>query len=212
MTTEERVRVLRDLCRRSKQPSAPTRSGLRASDLRLRRILSDYGAFRDLQRHRILTIDWQTAWSELTDTTASSRDRSRLEPITEWRRRHGRICSDLHRPSGREAISPLVAQYAVSMAYRIRFYMHMNAREAMHVIELRTAPQGHPAYRRVCQTMHTTHRRAGGAPGDRRGHEVRRPLRRGAWSASRRSARANDAGRRCNRRLGSPDHPPDARL
>ena len=50
--------------------------------------------------------------------------------------------------------SPLVAQYAVAMAYRIRFYMRMNAREAMHVIELRTAPQGHPAYRRVCQRMH----------------------------------------------------------
>jgi thymidylate synthase ThyX len=47
-----------------------------------------------------------------------------------------------------------VAPYAVPMAYRIRFYMHMNAREAMHVIELRTAPQGHPAYRRVCQRMH----------------------------------------------------------
>jgi hypothetical protein len=30
----------------------------------------------------------------------------------------------------------------------------MNAREAMHVLELRTAPQGHPAYRRVCQQMH----------------------------------------------------------
>ena len=30
----------------------------------------------------------------------------------------------------------------------------MNAREAMHVIELRTTPQGHPAYRRVCQQMH----------------------------------------------------------
>jgi thymidylate synthase ThyX len=40
------------------------------------------------------------------------------------------------------------------MAYRVRFYMEMNAREAMHVIELRTAPQGHPAYRRVCQEMH----------------------------------------------------------
>ena len=50
--------------------------------------------------------------------------------------------------------SPLVAQYAVAMAYRIRFYMRMNAREAMHVIELRTTPQGHPAYRRVCQRMH----------------------------------------------------------
>ena len=46
------------------------------------------------------------------------------------------------------------AQYAVSMAYRVRFVMDMNAREAMHVIELRTAPQGHPAYRRVCQRMH----------------------------------------------------------
>ena len=46
------------------------------------------------------------------------------------------------------------AHYAVSMAYRIRFYVEMNAREAMHVIELRTAPQGHPAYRRVCQQMH----------------------------------------------------------
>ena len=48
-----------------------------------------------------------------------------------------------------------VAPYAVSMAYRIRFYMEMNAREAMHLIELRTAPQGHPAYRRICQAMHT---------------------------------------------------------
>jgi thymidylate synthase ThyX len=49
---------------------------------------------------------------------------------------------------------PEVAPYAVAMAYRVRFYMEMNAREAMHVIELRTAPQGHPAYRRVCQAMH----------------------------------------------------------
>ena len=48
-----------------------------------------------------------------------------------------------------------IAPYAVSMAYRVRFVMDMNAREAMHVIELRTAPAGHPAYRRVCQQMHT---------------------------------------------------------
>jgi thymidylate synthase ThyX len=49
---------------------------------------------------------------------------------------------------------PEVAPYAVAMAYRVRFYMELNAREAMHVIELRTAPQGHPAYRRVGQAMH----------------------------------------------------------
>ena len=40
------------------------------------------------------------------------------------------------------------------MAYRVRFYMEMNARVAMHMIELLTAPQGHPAYRRICQMMH----------------------------------------------------------
>ena len=49
----------------------------------------------------------------------------------------------------------IAAPYAVAMAYRVRFYLEMNAREAMHLIELRTAPQGHPAYRRVCQQMHT---------------------------------------------------------
>jgi hypothetical protein len=32
--------------------------------------------------------------------------------------------------------------------------MQMNAREAMHLIELRSAPQGHPSYRDVAQDMH----------------------------------------------------------
>jgi len=72
--------------------------------------------------------------------------------MSEWRRVMDES-ANLHERLSRDH-DPLVAQYAISMAYRIRFYMHMNAREAMHVIELRTAPQGHPAYRRVCQTMH----------------------------------------------------------
>jgi hypothetical protein len=46
------------------------------------------------------------------------------------------------------------ASYAVALAYRVRYVMQLNAREAMHVIELRTTPQGHPEYRRVCQEMH----------------------------------------------------------
>ena len=60
---------------------------------------------------------------------------------------------ELHAAMARET-SPAAAQYAVAMAYRIRYRMQMNAREAMHVIELRTTPQGHPSYRRVCQAMH----------------------------------------------------------
>jgi thymidylate synthase ThyX len=49
---------------------------------------------------------------------------------------------------------PEEAQYAVALGFKIRFVMQMNAREAMHVIELRTTPQGHPSYREVCQQMH----------------------------------------------------------
>jgi hypothetical protein len=48
---------------------------------------------------------------------------------------------------------PDLSQYAVSLAYRIRYSIQMNAREAMHLIELRSGPQGHPNYRRVAQEM-----------------------------------------------------------
>jgi thymidylate synthase ThyX len=44
--------------------------------------------------------------------------------------------------------------YAVALAFNIRFVLHLNAREAMHVLELRSGPQGHPAYRRIAQEMH----------------------------------------------------------
>ena len=49
---------------------------------------------------------------------------------------------------------PERAGYAVSLAYRIRYAMQFNAREAMHLIELRTSIQGHPSYRSVGQEMH----------------------------------------------------------
>jgi thymidylate synthase ThyX len=49
---------------------------------------------------------------------------------------------------------PQQASYAVSMAYRVRYVMQFNAREAMHMLELRSSPQGHPAYRRVALEMH----------------------------------------------------------
>ena len=42
----------------------------------------------------------------------------------------------------------------MALAYRIRYSMQMNAREAMHLLELRSGPQGHPSYRWVAQEMH----------------------------------------------------------
>ena len=56
-----------------------------------------------------------------------------------------------------EALAPTFpeqAAYAVALAYRIRYTMQMNAREAMHLLELRSGPQGHPSYRWVAQEMH----------------------------------------------------------
>ncbi|MEZ5228413.1 MAG: FAD-dependent thymidylate synthase [Acidimicrobiales bacterium] len=47
------------------------------------------------------------------------------------------------------------ASLAVSLAYRVRFNFSLNARSAMHMLELRSTPQGHPAYRTVAQEMHT---------------------------------------------------------
>ena len=55
-----------------------------------------------------------------------------------------------------------VAQYAVAMAFRVRFVMEMNAREALHLIELRSSAQGHPTYRRVAWRMHDLIRDAAG--------------------------------------------------
>jgi thymidylate synthase ThyX len=49
---------------------------------------------------------------------------------------------------------PDQAAYAVAMAYRVRYVMQFNAREAMHLLELRSSPQGHPSYRRIALEMH----------------------------------------------------------
>jgi thymidylate synthase ThyX len=113
-------------------------------------VLTDYGAFRDLQRHRLLTMEWQA----LTTAHGYSEPDAVIEAggHDDWRQAMDRsaVLDDALRGAGLAYVAP----YAVSMAYRVRFVMDMNAREAMHVIELRTSPQGHPAYRRVCQAMH----------------------------------------------------------
>lgn len=113
-------------------------------------VLADYGAFRDLQRHRLLTLEWQRlvpdhgyAMSPVIAAIGAEADWQRV--MQAGAALHGEIAA---------AGLAEVAAYALPMAYRVRFYMEMNAREAMHVVELRTTPQGHPAYREVCQAMH----------------------------------------------------------
>ena len=154
-------------------------------------ILTDYGAFRDLQRHRLLTLEWQRAQCRDTATRFPRPCRKPARSRTgsaSWTSR--RRCPTSLAAQG----WPQVAPYAISMAYRVRFYMELNAREAMHMIELRTAPQGHPAYRRVCQAMHTL---IDGRPGTM---PLLRPwrspiTRRSSSNACRPNAAASDDGR-----------------
>jgi thymidylate synthase ThyX len=113
-------------------------------------VLTDYGAFRDLQRHRLLTLEWQPLSPRHGYGVSDAIHEAGALP--DWRRvmDESSTLYDALVAAGLADVAP----YAVSMAYRVRFYMEMNAREAMHMIELRTAPQGHPSYRRVCQAMH----------------------------------------------------------
>src|SRR6266542_2287034 len=113
-------------------------------------VLGDYGAFRDLQRHRLLTLEWQPLTTR--HGWVLSEEIETVGALPDWRR----VMDDaagLYEALVAAGFSE-VAQYAVTMACRMRYYMELNAREAMHMIELRTSPQGHPAYRRICQAMH----------------------------------------------------------
>ncbi len=113
-------------------------------------VLGDYGAFRDLQRHRLLTLEWQPLSPRHGHATPE--ELAEAGALADWTRVMQESAA-LHDALAGAGLAE-AASYAVAMAYRVRFYLELNAREAMHVIELRTAPQGHPAYRRICQAMH----------------------------------------------------------
>jgi len=113
-------------------------------------VLSDYGVFRDLQRHRMLTLEWQRlspAHGFATPGSIADIGGSAL-----WQEAMERAAALHERVASAHGVD--VAQYVIPFAYRIRYYLHMNAREAFHFTELRSQRTGHPDYRRVAQEMH----------------------------------------------------------
>ncbi len=148
MSVDERIAVLRAY--EGNRTNRRTRPG-RALERPFYRfdVLADYGAFRDLQRHRMMTIDWQ-ALSPLHgfDMPEAVDAAGVTGPFEEAMHRSAELHDLMLDPF------PTEAPYAVALAYRLRFVIEMNARQSMHMLELRTSPQGHPAYRRVCQDMH----------------------------------------------------------
>lgn len=120
----------------------------------------DYGAFRDLQRHRLMSIEWQRLGIELGFFESAALTQSEGEIYR---------CATL-------AVVPLyqeflekygiyVASYMLPMASRVRFQIDLNLRQLLHLVELRTQPQGHESYRLVAQLMYVLLR-------DEAGHEV----------------------------------------
>jgi thymidylate synthase ThyX len=149
LTPAQRAEVLRAYVGRRRNRRHKPGRALERTSYRFD-VLADYGAFRDLQRHRLLTLEWQRLSPHHGWVMPEAMEEAGGAP--DWRRVM-RTSADVHDAIAAAGI-PEVAPYAVAMAYRVRFYMEMNAREAMHLIELRTAPQGHPSYRRVGQAMH----------------------------------------------------------
>ena len=149
MSVDERLEVMRRYVgERTNRRHRPGRA-LERCDYRFD-VISDYGAFRDLQRHRLLTVEWQ----DLTPAHGYTMPASVVEAGAA-----DAYGAAMERSAGLwEALAtrfrPSQAAYAVALAYRIRYAMQFNAREAMHLLELRTSPQGHPEYRKVCQQMH----------------------------------------------------------
>ncbi len=148
MSIDDRLAVVRAYCgertnRRHRPGRALERIGYRFD------VLADYGAFRDLQRHRMLTVEWQQLSPRHGFTRPESVDLAGEASAFDEAMERSAALHDLLEPR-----FPAQAPYAVALAYKVRFMMQMNAREAMHMLELRSGPQGHPAYREVAQQMH----------------------------------------------------------
>lgn len=111
-------------------------------------ITADFGSYRDLQRHRILTQDRQLLNCDLgyyipDDLIGTSMEKKYRDAMDLAKAVYIKIAREF----------PEEAQYVVPMAYNIRWYFHMNLRALQWVTELRSTPQGHPSYRRVAQAM-----------------------------------------------------------
>jgi len=146
---DERARMLVDLV--GARENRRHRPGRGFEALRYRfEIVADYGAFRDLQRHRMLTVQWQRLSPGLGAGVPGELDEAGegdgARRAYELSARAWQQLVDAGRPEA--------APYALCLGYRIRFILDLNAREAMQLIELRSGREGHPSYRAVAHRMH----------------------------------------------------------
>jgi thymidylate synthase ThyX len=113
-------------------------------------LFTNFGMFRDLHRHRLLTMERQLlsanhGYDLPPELEAGGLDKDFRECMYVSKEAYDEISKTM----------PEEAQYVVNFAFRYPYFMKLNLREACHMIELRTTPQGHPDYRAVCQKMYS---------------------------------------------------------
>jgi thymidylate synthase ThyX len=113
-------------------------------------MLTDFGIFRDLHRHRILTMERQLLSTKMGYEMPQEIADAGLEKNF---REVMKNTNDTYRNISHD--NPTEAQYVVNFAYKYPYVMKMNLRELAHLAELRTISGGHPDYRHVAQDMYT---------------------------------------------------------
>lgn len=111
-------------------------------------ILADFGVYRDLHRHRLLTQERQLLSCNYgyfipPEILHSSLEEPYIAAMEQAKEAYKIIAQEL----------PEEAQYIVPMAYNIRWYFHINLRSLQWLCELRSSPAGHPNYRYIAQEM-----------------------------------------------------------
>jgi len=110
---------------------------------------ANFGQYRDLHRHRMLTqarqlLSCDFGYDVPAEIIAAGLDAEFKSALEDAKSAYEKI---------NRQTNPFLAQYAVPMAYKLKWHMRMNLREAFHFIELRSTPQGHEDYRRVTIKM-----------------------------------------------------------
>jgi thymidylate synthase ThyX len=149
LSETERTQLLADLV--GERVNRRHRPGRGFEAIRYRfEIVADYGAFRDLQRHRMLTVQWQPLSPDLGADVPEQVELAGAGDA--YRRALESSAAEYERLSA--AGLGTAAPYALCLGYRIRFVLDLNARAAMQLIELRSGREGHPSYRAVAHEMH----------------------------------------------------------
>jgi hypothetical protein len=112
-------------------------------------LVTNFGMFRDFHRHRALTLERQLLTTlHGFDTPQEVKELGIQKEFKECMTNTDYIFRKIQKKNPEEA------QYVVNFAYNYPYMMKMNLREATHMIELRTVPQGHQDYRIVAQKMY----------------------------------------------------------